>query len=283
MAPDRLPGAVVACLNDESGATWLPSGLLIRAESRLCLRRCPHAELEASRPFNGLEQRTYDPSALLERYVECFWTLRSREDGLFTLKLFANGVSGIMVQHHDGRSALSRTGSSPGASGIPSAFVYGKRTQPGELVARGPFEMIGVVLRPQALHALLDTDPAGFNNGPVSIDDLFDGLEDPLLNAGTARERLALLDRCLSARVIDQPSDDALACESARLLRTPVRFCRHLLRSIPRGRQPARCGAGPTRLAKLGNTLADPACVRAVITPPCWSGPQSPLLLILFI
>jgi AraC-like DNA-binding protein len=172
--------------------------------------------------FNGL--RTYRPSPLLTRYVEYFWTLRSHEDGVSTLKLLANGASGIIVQHHNGGPALNRTGGtpSPGGHDIPSVFVYGKRTQPGELVARGPFELSGVVFRPQALHALLDTDPTEFNNGPVNLDYLLGGLEERLLNAATARDRLAILACRLSTRASDKPSDDLLARESVRLLQARV-------------------------------------------------------------
>src|SRR5262245_29850627 len=176
--------------------------------------------------FSRFEQRTYRPSALLEQYVERFWTLRSDEDGPFTLKLFANGVSGIIVQHANGRSALERPGDTWRRSGsdIPGAFVYGKRTTPGELVARGPFELTGVVFRPQALHALLDADPAEFNNRPVRVNDLFGGLEDRLLNAATARDRLAILEGRLSARVGDKSPCDVLTGESVRLLQARVRI-----------------------------------------------------------
>jgi AraC-like DNA-binding protein len=176
--------------------------------------------------FGALKQRTYPPSAALKPFIQSFWTVQCEEDGLFTLKLFANGVSGIIVQHQNGSSALKRRSATQRSCGddVPIAFVYGKRTKPGELVARGPFELTGVVFRPQTLHALLDTNPAEFNDGPVSVDDLFGGLQDHLLNASSAHDRLAILDRHLRTRVNDKRSTDVLTYESAQLLQAQVRI-----------------------------------------------------------
>jgi hypothetical protein len=56
-----------------------------------------------------MEPTLYRAPRSLRGYVECFWTLTFGEkDTLLTLKMFANGVSGIIFQQHNGRSALSR-------------------------------------------------------------------------------------------------------------------------------------------------------------------------------
>jgi AraC-like DNA-binding protein len=178
---------------------------------------------------------TYSPPASLTPYVEYMWTLRCPTGGVATLDLFANGVSGIIVQSHNGISALKRTAvfsgtdraQPTGGSDIPAAFVYGKRTRPGQLLAVGPFELAGVAFRPQGLHGLLEIDPAEINNGPVEVDGLLAcGLSEQLVNAVTASERLTILARHLRARAVNAQSDDALVNESLRLLRGHVRTIR---------------------------------------------------------
>jgi AraC-like DNA-binding protein len=177
---------------------------------------------------------TYGPPASTAPYVEHMWTLRCPADGVFTLDLFANGVSGIIVQSHNGTSALQRPGVSEGwcaqpARGnvIPNAFIYGTRTRPGKLLARAPFELTGVVFRPHGLSALLGIDPAEVTNGPLDIDELFAGaLGCQLLTAATASDRLAILARHLCARVADAKADDVLVNESLRLLRGQPRIVR---------------------------------------------------------
>ena len=149
-----------------------------------------------------MELLTYGPPEPLRRFVDYFWRFRSCEDGVFSLKLFGTGVSGIIVQGHNSRTALTRTGPrqvSP-ADDIPNAFVYGKRTHPGQLVARAPFELTGVVLRPQALYTLLRIDPADV--------------------------KLAELEGGLSGRAAHQPAGDPLVGQSLRILQARVRTIR---------------------------------------------------------
>ena len=67
---------------------------------------------------------------------------------------------------------------------LPKAFVYGKRTQPGQVCAQGPFELTGAVFKPQGLQALLRIDAADVNDGPVNVDDVIGGgVADQLFNA----------------------------------------------------------------------------------------------------
>jgi AraC-like DNA-binding protein len=171
---------------------------------------------------NGLTSFRSSPRAALSPYIEYFWSVKCDEVCLLTLELFASDISGILVQHHDGQSVLRRLGLPQRSNGshIPNAFVYGKRTEPEQLVARGPFELSGAIFRPQALHALLNSNPSVFNNKCVSIDELFDSrLQGQLLDARSALARLVLLEDRLSTRVAGESSDDELVNEGVRLLR----------------------------------------------------------------
>jgi AraC-like DNA-binding protein len=172
---------------------------------------------------------TYDPPASLRQHVAYFWALQYPADCALAIETFANNVSGILFQHRNGGSALARpSGARPAdENGIPRAFVYGKRTRPASFIARGPFELTGVVFRSQGIPALLAIDPADVNNGPVSVDDVFaDSLGDQLVGAGSAAERLEVLARSLNARMNDRRPADPLVAEGVRLLREEVRTIR---------------------------------------------------------
>jgi AraC-like DNA-binding protein len=175
-----------------------------------------------------MELLTYNPPVSLKRYVAYFWSLRCPHNGRLALQMFANGVSGIIVQHHNGGSALRRAPGTQAAGGhaVPTAFIYGKRTRPGQLVADGPFEMTGVVFRSQALYTLLKIDPVEVSNGPVNVDDVFAGnLADQLLNAKGASQQLSVLGGSL-ARTVDGVPDDVLVSEGLRLIRRQVQTVR---------------------------------------------------------
>jgi AraC-like DNA-binding protein len=193
---------------------------------RLVKNRHLHAEqLRAPDHSNAMELLTYSPSAQLAHYVEYFWTMQCLRDAVLPMQMFANGTSGIIVQHRNGNSVLRRSNGLQRCNSAdpPNVFVYGKRTRPGQLIARGPFELTGVVFRPQALQTLLKVDPSHVNNGPVNVDDVLPTkIADRLLNAGSAAERRTLLARGLGALVVDACDDDPVVALSLSLVQRHV-------------------------------------------------------------
>ena len=178
-----------------------------------------------------MEPTNYAPPEALSRYVEYFWTLEcGQEDSVLTLKTLANGVSGIIVQHHNGRSAWGPTTAQkhPVSSGnIPTSFVYGKRTRPTQTFARGPFEVTGVVFKPQALGMLLHIHPVELNNGPVGLNEFSrDNIGEQLLNARSQHERVVRVSEFLHAHVDAARPEDVLVTESLRLIHHGIRSIR---------------------------------------------------------
>jgi AraC-like DNA-binding protein len=195
---------------------------LRRRESRLTMARgrirwrwSPVADSRAMKPT------VYRPQGALSNHVEYFWSWTChQDDAALTLKILANGVSGIIFQHHNGRSVLRPTTAHRVSMGaIPVSFVYGKRTRPAQISATGPVELTGVVLKSQALGALLNADPVQFNNGPVKLDDLSrEHVGERLLNAGSQHERLVRLSEFLRARIDGSRPEDMVVAESLRLI-----------------------------------------------------------------
>jgi AraC-like DNA-binding protein len=165
----------------------------------------------------------YRPHGALAKFVDYFWTFEWREhDAGRTLKMFATGVSGILLQHRDGRPALgsAANGQPVSSGGCPTSFVYGKRTRPMHTFSNGPFHLTGVVFKPQGLSMLLRTDPMALNDGSAGLGNFSRDLGEQLLDARSDRERVARLSTFLRARVDDAGAEDVLVTESLQLIRT---------------------------------------------------------------
>jgi hypothetical protein len=186
-----------------------------------------------------MEPTLYRSPVALTDYVESFWKLEGGQDnGELTLKTFASGVSGIIFQHHEGRSVWGPTTARQQAvnnEDLPTSVVYGKRTTPSHTFAKGPFVVLGVVFKPQALHTLLDIQPAELTNAPVALADVSSGnLSDNLLNARTVHEQFGLIGDFLRGRIDRARPDDLLVTQSLQLIHREVRSMRvpHLLKSL---------------------------------------------------
>jgi AraC-like DNA-binding protein len=185
-----------------------------------------------------MEPTVYRPQGPLARFVEYFWTFEWRHGVAGQpLQMFATGVSGILVQHHDGRPALGTTaqGCPVRNGGCPTSFVYGKRTRPSHTFAKGPFGLTGVVFKPQGLSTLLKNHPRQFNDGSVELDEFSrENIGEQLLDARTDQERVARLSAFLRAHVDGAGPEDVLVTESLRLIRNGIRSIRvpHLLKCL---------------------------------------------------
>jgi AraC-like DNA-binding protein len=177
-----------------------------------------------------MEPTFYRPHGSLTNFVDYFWTFEWGErDAGRTLKMFATGVSGVLLQHYNGRPALGATADGHPVShgGCPTSFVYGKRTRPSQTFSNGPFGLTGVVFKPQGLSMLLNTDPMPLNDGSAELGEFSrERIGEQLLNSGSDRERVARLSKFLRARVDGAGAEDLLVTESLRLIREDIRSIR---------------------------------------------------------
>jgi AraC-like DNA-binding protein len=177
-----------------------------------------------------MQPTLYRPHGALAKFVEYFWTFEWGERGTVrTLRMFATGVSGILLQHHDGRPALGATadGLPVSRGGCPTSFVFGKRTRPSQTFSNGPFRLAGVVFTPQGLNMLFKADAVALNDGSAGLDNFSrDHLGEQLLEARSDHEQVARLSTFLRARVVGAGAEDFLVTESLRLIGTDVRSIR---------------------------------------------------------
>lgn len=181
----------------------------------------------------------YTPTAALTEYVECFWTLEACEEDIgVTLSTFANGVSGIIFQHCDGRSGLGPATARAHPfrnKDVPTSFLYGKRTEPSHTFAKARFGLTGVVFRPQALSTLLNIQPAELTNAPIALTDLSsDNVGERLLNASSQQEQFVLLSEFLRARVGRARREDPVVAASLQLIDRRIQSIRirHVLKYL---------------------------------------------------
>jgi AraC-like DNA-binding protein len=176
-----------------------------------------------------VEPTLYRPSRALERFVKYFWTFElDQGDAVWTLLMFATGISGILFQHHTGRSAAASIadGHSVKDGRCPTSFMYGRRTRPVHTFTRGPFALTGVVFKSQGLSTLLNTQVTSFHDRSVELGDFSKEIGEQLLDARAHRERVVLLSEVLQRHVDGSGSEDVLVTESLRLIRKDIRSIR---------------------------------------------------------
>jgi AraC-like DNA-binding protein len=190
------------------------------------------------RESDKMKPTFYRPHASLARFVEYFWTFAWGErDTVRTLRMFATGVSGILLQHYDGRPALGATagGYPVNGGGCPTSFVYGKRTRASRTFSNGPFGLTGVVFTPQGLRRLLHTQPMVLNDTSAALGNFSkEPLGEQLLNANCDQRRLDILSNFLRSRIDSAGAEDLLVTESLDLMRAKLHSIRvpQLLKSL---------------------------------------------------
>lgn len=175
-----------------------------------------------------MRPRLYQPTGALTRFVEYFWSFEWGErETVRTLRMFPTGVSGILLQHYDGRSALGSAVTEGERRGCPTSFVYGKRTRLAVTFSNGPFRLMGAVFRPQGLRMLLHTDPTDLNDRSAGLEEFSrEQLGDELLEAKSDQARVARLNQFLGARVDSAEAEDQLVTQSLQLIRRHIRSIR---------------------------------------------------------
>jgi AraC-like DNA-binding protein len=189
-----------------------------------------------------MQYAVHKPPEAIKHYVEHFWTLQHGQEATgVAFKTFADGVSGMVFQHHNGRSAFGPATLLSGATHpfydgtLPTLYVYGKITMPSQITANGPSEITGVVFKPQALSALFKLDAAEVTDSPVELTEFGSAeLGERLLDTTTQEDRIALLTQFLLRRSDSAQPDDTLVADSLRLIHGQIRSIRvpHLLHAL---------------------------------------------------
>ncbi len=174
--------------------------------------------------------------AVLRGEVECIRVIEHRREEGAAIKVFPNGLPGIVFQHDNGNSALENIITPSHISRVPTSFLYGAGTEPSTMnFKKGSYTSIQVVFKPQALNTLLGLNASALTNGFAELNEF--SLEDlnlQLMEAGTQRKRVTLLTDFLFAKLKQSKSRDPLVEESLHLIHQNITFIdvRHLLKRL---------------------------------------------------
>ena len=164
---------------------------------------------------------------------------RWRRTARSKLKFFVTCAPCIVFQHHNGRSAIARRipGSSCEVCNVnhPTSFIRGAITQPFQCVTEGTPTAIGVELKPQALHTLLNIDVSELSDGVVELNAFStDNLNEQLLNADNERDQIVAITQFLRTWADASPRADSLVAQSLRLIHENIgsMHVRHLLKIL---------------------------------------------------
>ena len=142
------------------------------------------------------------------------------EEGL-AIKVYLNGLPGIVFQHNKGRSPIENI-ITPSRCNfyVPTLYLYGQTTEPGVMNhKKGPYTMTQVILKPHALKTLLGLNASVLTNGLVELNEFSaKDLNVQLIEANNEQERITLLTSFLLAQLKQEKTRDKLVEESLNLI-----------------------------------------------------------------
>lgn len=156
----------------------------------------------------------------LKEEVECFRIIEySGEEGL-AIKVFPNGVPGIVFQHINGHPAIENITTPSGSTTTPTLFLYGPGIEPSVMnYVKGSYTTTQVILKPFALKTLLSLNASALTNGLVELNEFSaEDLNAQMMDAKADQERIALLTSFLLAKLKQAKTRDTLVEESLRLI-----------------------------------------------------------------
>jgi len=172
----------------------------------------------------------------LRSEVQCIRVIEHRGEKEIAIKVFPNGLPGLVFQHDNGYSALENIITPSHVSRVPTSFVYGPGTEASIMNYRkGSYASIQVIFQPYALKTLLGLNAAVLTNGYAELNEFSaDDLNLQLMEARNNEKRVTLLMDFLWAKFNQAQSRDKLVEESLHLIHQNIAFIdvRHLLKHL---------------------------------------------------
>ncbi|WP_183562811.1 AraC family transcriptional regulator [Mucilaginibacter sp. SP1R1] len=141
------------------------------------------------------------PSLYLSNIVKHYLVLESDYDRELHYRLFSDGNPGMVFYFKT--PLLQYVANHVDAH--PRSFVYGQLTQYKNLMSAGKLGMLVVVLQPYGIYALSKIAACELNDNVANLKDLFGigggDLEDEVLNADDAKERINCIERFMLNRL----------------------------------------------------------------------------------
>jgi AraC-like DNA-binding protein len=160
-----------------------------------------------------MRYRTFSPSRRLAQYIECFWTLESREktslasperilpDGC--VELIFNRADLFKRYHFDGAIEIQ-----------PRTIIAGQMQHHALIEPTGRVKLFGVRFHPGGAHRFLRLPLSELTNRIISFDDVWPRfgreLAEKIDATGSIRERISTIEKAFIARLDQRLDDDKL-------------------------------------------------------------------------
>ena len=141
------------------------------------------------------------------------------------IKVFSNGVPGIVFHHRDGHPAIESILTQSGRkTSPPMLFVCGPGTESSFMTfARGSYSVVQVILKPHALKTLFGINALTLKDQAAELNEFStEDLNPQLMNAYGEREQVSLLTDFLISKLNQANARDELVEESLCLIQKKI-------------------------------------------------------------
>ena len=146
-----------------------------------------------------MQTQIFYPPLHLRKYIRFFWTMDYNEPVhcQTMLKVFACRFPRLVIQHYNGRSAITR-----GNDLLPTVFLSGLHTQPCTLSFGHSISLTGVSFYPAAIMDLLGLEAVDLTDKfPAFNTNASRYLSEELTDLVSHQQRIALITHYFSARL----------------------------------------------------------------------------------
>ena len=169
-----------------------------------------------------MDYQTYDPYRNLKALIRCYWTLESPKEEISEKQTIVPDGCMEMIFHY---GDLYRQFTGNGKSIIqPRCFVIGQLTRPLEIAPTGATGIFSVRFHPWGFEPFAGIPIKSMENTAVSLEKLFgkDGreIEEEILNANSAPERIKLIETFLFSRLTDAQTIDRIVRSTVETILT---------------------------------------------------------------
>ena len=158
---------------------------------------------------------------ILQKDVECFIVNEFAGEEGGVINTFPSAIPGIVFHHNQGRPAIEQIMTPAGRKfSPPTLFLHGTGSESSVMCfTKGCYSVTRVIFKPHALQSLLGINALALNAAAVGLNE-FSGehLNQQLMDAASAQNRIALLTRFLVASFNPSRRRDELIEESLRLI-----------------------------------------------------------------
>ena len=165
--------------------------------------------------------RIFGAPEALQKDVECFIVNGFHDEEGTTIKVFSNGIPGIVFHQNDGHPAIESIVTQSGRRfSPPTLFLCGPGTESSAMhFGKGSYGVIQVIFRPHALKSLFGINALSLKDAAVELYEFsMEDIQAQWMEAHDGQEWVTLLTNFLLDKLTQAKARDLLIEESLRCI-----------------------------------------------------------------